>query len=201
MSVLRATSRIITRMSLHATIALAIVAFALDTFAPNTLVAAQNAANDILRPLTTHIEMDSLIRTTVRIITTIWRPCRGVGRFLGSMGAALLYTVQQSSWTDLMEDAQTTGQWVKGWVTILTNFIMTANDTSVGRMMLLLAAMSLINNILTLIRTVSVLASIATFVARLIYRTITYMVHLLTRIVTLFCRFLGNVVAFICSLF
>ena len=204
MSVLRATFRVIAQMSFHAAIALALVAFTLDVFAPNTFVAAQNAANDILRPLTTglpHIEMDLLIRTATSIIATVWSPCRAVGRSLGSTGAALVYTVQQSSWTDLMEDAQTRGQWVKAWLSILTNFILTVNDTAVGRLLLLVAAISLINNILALIQTVSLLATIATSIMRLVYRTLTYILHLLTRIVTFFCRFLGNVVAFIYSLF
>ena len=204
MSVLRATFRVIAQMMFHAAIALAIVAFTLDVFAPDAFVAAQNAANDILHPLTTglpRVEMDPFTQITSGIIGAFWSPCRGVCRSLASTGAALVYMVQQLSWTDLMEDAQTTGQWVKAWVSIFTNVIVTANDTSVGRLLLLVATMSLINNMLALVRTVSLLARIATSVVRLIYKTITYMVYLLARIVTFFCRFLGNVVAFIYSLF
>ena len=113
MSVLRATIRVIAHAIFHFAIALAIVAFAVHVFAPDTFVAAQNAANDILRPLTTglpHIEMDLLIQVASGIIATVWSPCRGVARSLGSTGAALVHTVQHLSWTDLMEDAQTTGQ-------------------------------------------------------------------------------------------
>lgn len=188
----------------HPVLALSIVVLTLYFFFPDALVAAQDAAKDFLHPLTTglpHIELDTITNHTSGIIATVSSTCRGVGHSLGSTGAAWVHTVQQVSWTDLMEDARTQWQWLKEWVLVLMHLIIKANETAVGRLMLIVSAISLINNLLVLVRTAVILARTAIFVICLIGTIMTSIVRLFARIVVFPCRLLGNGAAFIRRLF
>ena len=147
------------------------------------------------------MEMDAVVNVITGIIATVWSTCRGVGHSLGSTGAALVHSLQQSSWTDLMERAQTKWQWVKGWLSVLKGIISTAWESDAGRLVLLIAAINLANNLLALVRMVAILMGIAARVMYFIYKIMTNMVHLFARMVMFPYRLLGTVATLIGSLF
>lgn len=96
-----------------------------------------------------------------------------------------------------MEDAKVTLQSLKDWCIILMNLAIKASGTHWGRLMLLMAAVLLVNNLLALIRAIGVLVKIPISVVRLVYKVMAYVVGLLTRMAIFPFRLLWNMTVFL----